>query len=224
LRNGFLASCLVVACGTLAPAAGAATFTNSTPIVVPPSPGSGVATPYPSTISVSDQPGTTVKARVSFTIAVAAWRDIDALLVGPGGNSILMSDVCGTNASSAINVNLTFDDDASQSLFESCPPTPSAGTYRPTNFDTADSFPGVAPPYLLGLSNFRGISPNGAWQLYVNDDTAGDQVTINGWTLDLTTTGAPSPPPAATPKKKCKKKHRRAAQAKKKRCKKKRKR
>jgi subtilisin-like proprotein convertase family protein len=188
--------------------------------VVPPAPGSGVATPYPSTISVSDQPGTTVKARVNFTIAVAAWRDIDALLVGPGGNSILMSDVCGTNASSALNVNVTFDDDASQSLFESCPPTPPAGEYRPTNFDTVDSFPGVAPPYLLGLANFRGVSPNGAWQLYVNDDTAGDQVTINGWTLDLTTTGGA--PAATAPKKKCKKKKKhRAAEAKKKRCKKK---
>jgi hypothetical protein len=214
---GFFAVCVAVCVVMTASSASAATFSNPTQIVVPPSPGSGVATPYPSTIPVSGVTGTTTKVTVSFRIAVAAWRDIDALLLGPGGNSLLMSDVCGTNASSAIGVNLTFDDDAAAGLFASCPPTPSSGTYKPTNFDTVDSFPGVAPPYLLGLGNFRGVSPNGAWQLYVFDDTAGDEVTIDGWTLDLTTTGA-----AATPRKKCRKKHKRSASAAKKRCKKKR--
>jgi len=222
VRNGFLALCLVAASATLAPAAGAATFTNSTPIVVPPNPGSGVATPYPSTIVVSGEAGTTVKARVSFTIAVAAWRDIDALLVGPGASSILMSDVCGSNSSSAIDVDLTFDDETGASLFETCPPTPSDGTYRPTNFDTADAWPGVSPPYPIGLSNFRGVSPNGAWQLYVNDDTVGDNITINGWTLELTTTGAPPAATAPQRSKKCKKHKKRSASAAKKRCKKKR--
>lgn len=213
---GFIGLCLVVCAGVAAAPAGAATFTNSTPIA---GSGDGVPTPYPSTISVSGQPGTTTNVQVRFTIAVAAWRDIDALLTGPGGNSILMSDVCGSNASSAIGVNLTFDDAAPASLFPTCPPTPPSGSYRPTNYDTVDSFPGVAPPYLLGLGNFRGVSPNGAWQLYIFDDTVGDDFTINGWTLDLTTTGAP--PASPVTKKKCKKKHKRSASSAKKRCKKK---
>jgi hypothetical protein len=217
---GLVALCLVMAAGTAAVPANAATFTNPTPIEQPGG-GTGPATPYPSIISVSGLAGTTTKVRVSLRIAVAAWHDIDALLLGPGGNSLLMSDVCGGSTLSAINIDLTFDDDATGSLFETCPPTNSSGTYKPTNYDTVDSFPGVAPPYLLGLGNFRGASPNGAWQLYVVDDYPGDNIDIPGWTLELTTTGAPSAPTAPT-KKKCKKHKKRSASAAKKRCKKKR--
>jgi subtilisin-like proprotein convertase family protein len=83
-----------------------------------------------------------------------------------------------------------------------------------------DSFPGVQGPYPVGLNNFRGISPNGAWLLYVFDDQPADNASIGGWSLDLTTTGAPPATPVT--KKKCqKKKKHRAAEAKKKRCKKK---
>jgi subtilisin-like proprotein convertase family protein len=205
--------------------ASAGTYSNATPIHAS-SAGSGPATPYPSLIEVTGEAGITTKVTVSFTIDVAAWRDIDALLVGPGGNSLLLSDVCDPNSTSAIGVNLTFDDDAPAGL--ACPPGPSSGTYKPTNFDTSDSFVGVAPPYLIGLGNFRGVSPNGVWQLYLTDDTVGDQIDINGgWTLNLTTTGAPAQPPAVAPtatpaRKKCKKRKHRSASAAKKHCKKKR--
>lgn len=211
--------CLAVAAPLIAlpSAAPAASFSNPAPIANSPVPGSGPALPYPSTISVSGQAGTVSKARVVLSGVVAAAGDLDVLLVGPSGSTILMSDTCGAAAVDLANVTLTFDDDAAASLPVACPPGPPTGTYKPSNNDTADAFPLVPPPYPLGLANFRGVSPNGSWSLHVFDDTAPDAVSIGGgWALELTTTGAA--------KKKCKKsKKPRASAKKKKRCKKKKK-
>ena len=145
--------------------------------------------------------------------------DLDVLLVGPGGSTILFSDVCATGLiPDFIGEAFTFDDDAPASLPGSCSSRPSSGTYKPSNNDTADNFPGIPPPYPLGLANVRGTAPNGDWNLYAVDDSYPDPVTINGgWTLELTTTGSV----AGGSKKKCKHK-KRSASAAKKRCKKKR--
>jgi subtilisin-like proprotein convertase family protein len=214
-----MAICAVIAA---APAqASAETFSNSTPMNTQGS-GGGVATPYPSAISVSGLAGTTVKVRVTLTDIFAAAHDLDVLLTGPGGSTMLFSDICQSGGVSPdlIHLTYTFDDDAAAALPSTCTGAPPTGTYKVSNYDTSDSFPGVAPPYPLGLANFRGVSPNGAWLLYVFDDQFADAVSIAGWSLDLTTTGAPSATPT---KKKCKKHKRRSASAaKKKRCKKKR--
>jgi hypothetical protein len=224
---GFIALCLVVAAGAAAAPASAATFTNSTTIADP-SGGPGVAIPYPSAISVAGLPGTVVKARVTLTDVLALGSDMDVLLTGPGASSLVVSDPCASSLADFGHINLTFDDDAAAPLPETCLTGPQSGTYRPTNYDTADSFPSVAAPYPIGLANFRGISPSGLWQLYVFDDHAPDAVSVGGWTLELTTTGAqPAPttgtaPTTPTTKRKCKKHKHRPASAAKKRCKKKR--
>jgi subtilisin-like proprotein convertase family protein len=65
-----------------------------------------------------------------------------------------------------------------------------SGTYRPTNFEVGETFPAPAPapPHGSTLSVFNGISPNGAWNLFVNDDAGGDTGSIaNGWSIDITT-------------------------------------
>jgi hypothetical protein len=207
----------VIAAAVIVSPASAATFSNSTPITTPGS-GGGAANPYPSTISVGGLPGTTVKVQVTLADIFAAARDIDALLTGPGGSSMLMSDICqaGGVVPDLIHLTYTFDDPAAQALPASCTGAPPSGTYQPTDYDTSDSFPSVPPPYPVGFAPFQGVSPNGDWRLYVFDDGFADAVSIGGWSLDLTTTGAP---PAK--KKKCKKKHRRRAAESKKRCKKK---
>ena len=216
---GFVALSLAVGALVAAAPTGAATFSNSTPMNTPGS-GGGVATPYPSTISVSGVPGTTTKVRVTLTDIFAAAKDLDVLLTGPGGSTMLFSDICesGGVLPDLIHLTYTFDDDAAAALPSTCTGAPPSGTYKPSNYDTSDSFPGVSPPYPLGLGNFRGVPPNGAWQLYVFDDQPADAASIGGWTLDLTTTGAT---PVVT-KKKCKKHKHRSASAAKKRCKKKR--
>ncbi len=222
-RVGFAALCVVVGAALLATPAGAVTFSNPTPINTNGS-GGGVATPYPSTISVSGLSGTTTKVTVTLMDIFAPARDLDVLLKGPGGSTMLYSDLCeaGGTFPDLLHVTYTFDDDAPAALPASCavggPPT---GTYKPSNYDTVDNFPGNPPPYPVGLSNFRGVSPNGAWLLYVFDDQFEDSSSIGGWSLELTTTGAaPAPTPAT--KKKCKKRKHRSASSAKKRCKKKR--
>jgi hypothetical protein len=118
-------------------------------------------------------------------------------------------------------VGLTLDDDAPAAIPEStCSSGAPTGSWRPTNYDTAENFPGVTGPYPVGLGNFRGTSPNGLWQLYVLDDGGGGEAISvgGGWSLELTTTGAP----ATAHKKKCRKHKKRSASAGKKRCKKKR--
>ena len=114
--------------------------------------------------------------------------DVDVLLIGPGGQSVLlMSDVGGAVGVSGVTV--TLDDAATKSLPNST--RISTGTYKPTNVGTGDTFAAPAPagPYSALLSAFNGAAPNGGWSLYVVDDKANYQGTIaGGWTLTITTT------------------------------------
>ncbi len=161
-------------------------FTNSAAISIP---DSGIATPYPSSISVAAFPGGVNKVTARLNNFNHTFpSDVDVLLVGPTGQGIvLMSDVGG--GTGAMGLNLTFSDTGA--------PVPAAlvsGTYVPTNVSVgaADVFPAPAPgaPYATTLSAFNGLNPVGTWSLYVVDDAGGDVGSIaGGWTLTL---GTPS--------------------------------
>lgn len=161
-----------------------ATATGANPAVIT-IPDSGAATPYPSNIVISGASGTITKVRATLTNFNHTFPgDVDILLVGPGGQKmILMSDVGG--GVDAVNVTLTFDD-----AFPAIGSTVVSGTFRPTNSGTGDTWPAPAPggPYGSTLSVFNGTSPNGTWRLYVVDDAAGDVGNFNGgWSLNITT-------------------------------------
>lgn len=163
------------------------TFANETPIeFVPDPPAAGPAAPYPSTIDVS---GITEPVRkITVTLHGLAHTfpdDIDLLLVGPQGQSVvLMSDVGGPDDISGVDI--TFDDEASTPV-----PAPIiSGTFQPTNVGTDDTFDEPAPPgpYDAALSVFNIPDPNGAWSLYAVDDVESDTgVIAGGWTLTVTT-------------------------------------
>jgi PKD repeat protein len=169
------------------------TFANSATITIPAS-GTGATTgapsaPYPSAINVSALSGPISKVTVTLTNMNHTFPDdIDILLVGPGGQSvILMSDTGGSL--DLVNVTLTFDDSAASSLPDSTQIT--SGTYKPTNIGTGDPFPAPASTNLLGttLSVFNGTNPNGTWSLYVVDDAAVDTGNIaKGWKITIITT------------------------------------
>jgi subtilisin-like proprotein convertase family protein len=118
--------------------------------------------------------------------------DIDVLLVGPGGQKLLlMSDAGGSD--DLANNTYTFDDTAAATLADGA--LNASGTYKPSNFGTGDTFPAPAPvgpypdPQLLSV--FNGVNPNGTWSLYVFDDVGGDIGNINlGWELNITTSAA----------------------------------
>jgi len=149
---------------------------------------SGIASPYPSDISVSGQTGLITSVTVTLNdINHTRPDDMDILLVAPGGqNAIILSDVGGNPAAS--NVTLTLDDAAAASLPDSGPLV--SGTFKPTNAGGVDIFPSPAPPLSGGsaLSIFNGIDPNGTWSLYIRDDTGTEGGSMaGGWCLNITT-------------------------------------
>lgn len=187
------------------------TFSNTTSINIP---NSGAASPYPSTISVNGISGTVSKLTVRINSLTHSLKsDLDIMLVGPTGQSIiLMSDVSPGLSS------ITFDDDGrsissgprrresgnSNSTLNRNTTTPpkfsQPDVFKPTNVDSSDNFPNLPTISSTGtsLSIFNGTDPNGTWRLYVFDDAGGDKGTIaGGWSLtirvDPATGNAPPP-------------------------------
>lgn len=165
------------------------TFTNAARIVFP----VGASTsPYPSPISVSNAVGEIVNASVTLVgLAHSVPDDVDVLLAGPGGQTVLlMSDAGGGNAVS--NINLTFSDEFRLALPDSGQMV--SGSYQPSNYGAGDVFPAPAPagPYGAALSVFESRNPNGAWRLFVVDDsTANGGAIAGGWRLNLDLTNYP---------------------------------
>ena len=145
------------------------------------------ASPYPSVISVSGVTGVIASLRVAINnLGHANPDDLDILLVGPGGQAVLLMSDCGGSADLR-GVTLVFDDAATNSLPDNAQIV--SGEYRPSNFGGGDTFSAPAPagPYVTNLSVFAGASPNGAWSLYVMDDANNNAGGItNGWRLELT--------------------------------------
>jgi hypothetical protein len=98
------------------------------------------------------------------------------------------------------NSTLTFSDSAAGTL----PQTGAlpSGTYKPTAYTPATTYPAPAPagPYGTTLAVFNGTAANGIWSLYVFDDGAGDSGSFaGGWELSVLTTNCVAPTPSPTP-------------------------
>ena len=166
--------------------AGTSTIANTSAITIP---SGGNASPYPSQIVVSSVAGTITNVKAKLTgFSHTYTRDVDVLLVGPGGQSVvLMSDVGSSTTSS--NIDLTFDDTAGALPAGSL----SSGSYQPTNLNDGEGGDIYSPPapgsgYGSALSVFNAGTPNGTWSLYVVDDVGADSGTISGgWSLIITT-------------------------------------
>jgi len=171
-------------------AAGTA-FTNGASISIPaPAFGTlGPGAPYPSVINVFNLAGSVVSVTVTVSNFNHTYpRDVDLALVNPDGVAVELMSFAGGGNPGVSGVTLTFDD-ASGNL----PPTPLAsGTYHPSSF-RGESLPAPAPagPYATNLAAFAGLTPNGAWSLYVNDAGQGDIGALaNGWSLKIVTAPA----------------------------------
>lgn len=152
-------------------------------ISIPAAETTGVALPYPSTITIAAT-GVITEVNVSILgFRHTAVQDVGALLVGPGGQSVVLFDFVGSGTVSG--VNWTFDDGATMLPFGGPPPT---GTYSPTNYED-NIFPAPAPggAYGSALSVFNGTNLAGTWSLYVNDFIFGDSGAFaGGWSLSIT--------------------------------------
>ena len=151
----------------------------------------GPGTPYPSTLIVSGVTGLVSEATVNFYgLSHTFPSDINALLVGPVGNPVLLMAHAGTNYS-ITNLALSFNDTglpvpASSQIFP--------GTYQPTAYNPFALPPPAPPgPYASMLATLDGSSPNGTWALYILDDKPGDSGLLNGWGLTLTVVNPVNP-------------------------------
>ena len=171
---------------------GTQTFTNTAAITIP---SVGAGTPYPSGINVTGMGGTITEATLTLNaITHQRVRDIDILLVSPGGQKVIVLSDVGPNSAES-NITLTLSDSAASSLGTG---TIVSGTYKPTNIGTGDTFAAPAPagPYGTNLATFNGQSANGLWSLYVVDDQSSRTGSIGGgWSLTITTavTGPAAP-------------------------------
>ena len=205
-RRGFLtaAACLLGALG-----AQAANFTGGALTLND----GAAANPYPSTVAVSGlnnipASGNNVTITINnFSLPTGRPDDIDMLLVSPTGASLIFWSDVGGNATTAVNVTISVSDAAAAYLPDAG--TLASGAFKPTNESTAqDNFAqygAPAGPYgnpggaTVGAgagsfaSSFNGTNPNGAWSLYVLDDTAAPGSTagsISSWSLSINATSA----------------------------------
>jgi subtilisin-like proprotein convertase family protein len=145
---------------------------------------------YPSPIVVSGMRGRIRDVNVRLVgIQHRFPRDLEVLLVGPGGATAVVMANAGQGF--AINeVALTLDDEAHDPLPADA--KLQTGAFRPTNTTGSTiSFkppaPGAGPN--AALSVFDDRSPNGTWRLFVQDEdgplNAGK--IVGGWELEITT-------------------------------------
>jgi Ca2+-binding RTX toxin-like protein len=163
----------------------------------------GISSPYPSTISVSGLTGALSNLTVTLTGYNALRpRDNDFVLVGPGGQTLMLMSDTGDLTSTAPGVNLTFSDGAAGPVPTGTGSTIPSGTYQPTDLLVAspagnDTFPAPGPSFVnspapTGASTlgsiFNGIDPNGTWSLYAIDDALGGgaSTVTGGWSLEIT--------------------------------------
>ncbi len=163
---------------------GSSLFSNNDMIVIPQVGPAGV---YPSSIFVSGLTAEVYKVTVTLKNLNHSYpADLNVLLVGPGGQTVLLMADVGT-AFGVNNVTLTFDDDASSNL----PDRIFSGVYKPTHRNPAPTnMPTPAPvgPYGEALTALKGTDANGTWSLYISDDSDEDGGYIaGGWSIEIST-------------------------------------
>jgi large repetitive protein len=177
------------------PTAGATTYTNNTPITIPPG---GLSNPYPSSITVSGTAGPITDINVGLDgFTSGRPTDLHVALVAPSGHALQLMG-CAGQADTANNVSLTFDDAAAGQL-PVAPGNLTSGTFKPTSHcGQTVGFPPPGPTVSYGNpgpgiggaatfeSVFNGLTAIGTWNLYAFDRVgAGGSTTIPSWSLDV---------------------------------------
>lgn len=190
-------------------------FSNTTSISVPATTG-GVSLPvtsslYPSQIAVSNMVGTLTDVSIS----IHDWTDngqsanpgnLFFMVVAPNGEGYEFLGGVGSNHL-ITNVSLTLTDSATTGLTTG---QITSGSFKPTLLGSScPAFPSPAPTAACAptrgtttfLSEFLGSNPDGAWSLYIMDDTAGDTASTisGGWSLAIDSTGGFVPTTAPEP-------------------------
>ena len=151
----------------------------------------GPATNYPSTINVSGMSGTITNLELTLSkLSHQFITEVDMLLVSPSGQKVMiMSHIA--EGRSVSNITVTLTDSSPFPLPQSFDLWPEP--LQPTDWVGTNVLPAPAParPYgATAFSTFNGLSANGNWTLYINDNFSPDQgVVSGGWSLLIATTG-----------------------------------
>ena len=189
IRGTLASSLALVLTLTLTIPTWAVVFTNPATITINDATAIGTANPYPSSITVNNLTGTVTNLTVTLSnINHTFPDDFDIMLVGPGGqNVILLSDTGGSE--DMYNTTITFNDTAELNLPDAI--KYGNGDFKPSNIGAGDTWPAPAPAPSANTTlaeAFNGTDPNGTWSLYVADDLGVDTGVIgNGWSLTITT-------------------------------------
>jgi streptogramin lyase len=175
-------------------------YTNGDLISVPATPSTAApADIYPSAIEVAGLQGTVSEVSVRLNgVYHDDAGDLEALLVGPQGQKVLLLADSLAARDVATGPVITFDDDGVTS-----PSRLVSGIFKPilgTGFTANFANPAPAGPYASTLSTFDGTNANGTWKLFLQDDTANnfDGAISNGWSLDIQTVPDPVNVPGPT--------------------------
>jgi subtilisin-like proprotein convertase family protein len=153
-------------------------------------PAEGAASEYPSSIEVSDVPGSIVSARVTLTDLAHTWAsDLNIVVQAPDGQTVLLMSGCRERDD--VNGTLTFADGGEVLDLGRLDTVIETGTYDPSRCAAPRLLSPAACPCASSFAPLVGADPNGTWSLYVYDDTNQDGGTLGGWTLELTTNAAP---------------------------------
>jgi hypothetical protein len=187
LRRRVFAAAAVVCLAALALCgqAAAATYVGGAITIADSASPPTAASPYPSTVVASGEQAivTSVSVRI-FGFTHAFPEDVDLLLVGPGGQTVLLISDAGANPET--NESFTVHDGAAAPL---SPGGGLGGSFQPTDIEDepVDVFPAPAPagPYGTSLSALAQAGANGTWTLYAVDDSEFDAGSIAGWELRI---------------------------------------
>jgi hypothetical protein len=153
---------------------------------------SGPAFKYPSDITVSGLPGAIYDVNVTLSnVYFANPSDIDILLVGPGGQGVVLMDY-GFDAklldiAAWPQIWVTFDDEGPTGVLYLAEPHAGDRIVFKPSFGSGYHGTSAPPgPYVRTLDVFDGTSPNGVWSLYVFDLFDHDLGQISeGWSLSF---------------------------------------
>jgi hypothetical protein len=200
LAKTLLPTVLTLIALTTTARAGAAEFTNTTPLLIPAASAccsAQAASLYPSSIEVSGLSGITTAVAVTLhEMSDNDAEDLAVLLVGPNGHGVVLMASYEQGRHDHFNdTTWTFETFAQRI---GCPEPegsfPTVTTFAPFDCGLSTPFPAPAPQESYGGA-LEALGNSGVWSIYVDNAAGGQEGRIaGGWSLQVDTHPWPTPP------------------------------